>query len=70
MIADITIEDLVKQTIPIYTKFNRHPVKGRSDCPLEVLYKQGLRARMLRELTAGEDRDMVVKRYSDKVKIL
>jgi hypothetical protein len=70
MIGEIEIKDLVTQTITIYTQKNRHPVKKRADCPIEINYKQGLRMLMLRELQAGGDQQVIIDKFKKKVEQL
>lgn len=69
VMQEISVE-LVKQTIPIYTHKNPHPVKNRADCRLEVQYKQGLRQLMLRELNSGGDQQAIIEKYKRKVEQL
>ena len=70
-VAGISIEDLVKETIPIYTLRQPHPTRKRkADCAIEAQYKQGLRQLMLIELRLGGDRQTVIDKYKMKVEQL
>lgn len=62
--TNISIEDIINSTIPIYTKQNPHPVKKKPDCDLDRHYKKGIRATMKKELEA------VILKYENKVKEL
>jgi hypothetical protein len=64
------IDELVKETIPIYTKTNPHPVRMRADCRLERDYKEMIRRLMTTELKAGVNEGQVVAKYKAKVAIL
>lgn len=65
------IDKLIVETIPIYTIKNPHPMKGRPDCNLNVFYKKGLREILKNKLTlaleTGEDIDLILEEYKNKV---
>jgi len=69
MEANKEIDQLVRETIPIYTRTNPHPVRKRADCRLERNYKNGLRTMMTADLRTG-NQDRVVAKYKAKVAIL
>ena len=60
-LSDIIIDDLVQNTIPIYTDLHRHPVKNKKDCDIDRQYKKGIRVSMKKEL------QVVVAKYEKKV---
>ena len=65
------IEIRVAEVIPIYTRKQPHPVKGRADCPLEVRYKQGLRLLAIKKIKDFPDSmDKVLQEYRDKASAL
>lgn len=69
----VLIEDLVLQTIPIYTLRKQHPVKKRPDCNMTRDYKLLLRDAMRKELKQAMTKDQenqVVAKYKEKVKEL
>lgn len=69
MISELTIEELVAETIPIYTDMNLHPTLGEKDCLTTRTVKKGLRVLMKRELEKDiteDEKKLIVIKYAQK----
>ena len=62
------IEQLVIETIPIYTIKRPHPLTRREDCNLTTAFKEQRRLSMKRRLQeAGDDQELIkaiIERYA------
>lgn len=63
---DISIDEIIEQTIPIYTLKKPNPKSGKEDCPVTVKEKEGFRMMMKIKLEAAKsdkERQGIIDKY-------